>query len=148
MAISMSCACGRALRLKDELAGRKIRCPQCSIVLQVPDGDVADDFEAAPDPPSPATAAIRTSSSYQPAPAPPPRPPEPPKRRKRRRSSSGRGFGISFSPGIIAGLLMMIGAVVWFVVGLYAGWLFFYPPILFILGLIRFVMSLMGHEED
>jgi hypothetical protein len=43
---------------------------------------------------------------------------------------------------------MMVGAVVWLVVGLFAGWIFFYPPILFVLGLVRFVTALMGHEED
>lgn len=37
------------------------------------------------------------------------------------------------------GLLMMVGAVVWFFLGLAAGRIFFYPPILFIIGLVAVV---------
>ena len=40
-----------------------------------------------------------------------------------------------FDGPIIAGLGMMLVATVWFSVGLYAGVIFFYPPVLFILGL-------------
>jgi DNA-directed RNA polymerase subunit RPC12/RpoP len=36
MPIALSCRCGRSLRLKDELAGKKIRCPECSSILAVP----------------------------------------------------------------------------------------------------------------
>ena len=36
MPISLSCDCGRALRVKDELAGKKIRCPECKSILGVP----------------------------------------------------------------------------------------------------------------
>jgi hypothetical protein len=34
--ISLACACGKALRVKDELAGRKVKCPGCQAVLAVP----------------------------------------------------------------------------------------------------------------
>lgn len=46
------------------------------------------------------------------------------------------GWGIN--AGIGGGAAMMIVAVIWFVAGLFFGWLFFYPPILFIVGLIAF----------
>lgn len=46
-------------------------------------------------------------------------------------SGGGRTDG-----GVIVGILMMVGAVVWFVGGLAFDVIFFYPPILFILGLI------------
>jgi hypothetical protein len=36
MPIAARCRCGRAIRVKDELAGRRIRCPECSEVLRVP----------------------------------------------------------------------------------------------------------------
>src|SRR5262245_14196354 len=36
MAIRVECACGKQLSLKDELAGKKVRCPECKAVLQVP----------------------------------------------------------------------------------------------------------------
>ena len=42
------------------------------------------------------------------------------------------------------GLLAMVGAVVWFVVGLMNDTIFFYPPILFIIGLISFVKGLVN----
>src|SRR5437762_140097 len=35
MPIVLTCDCGRRLRIKDELAGRKVRCPQCSGILLV-----------------------------------------------------------------------------------------------------------------
>ena len=41
---------------------------------------------------------------------------------------------------------MMAGAVVWFVLGLMFDWVFFYPPILFIVGLIAFIKGLTGEE--
>jgi hypothetical protein len=36
MALELSCSCGRSLTLRDELAGKLIRCPQCQAALQVP----------------------------------------------------------------------------------------------------------------
>ncbi len=42
------------------------------------------------------------------------------------------------------GLLMMLGAVAWFVGGLFAGYIFFYPPILFVLGLITMGKGFMS----
>lgn len=48
---------------------------------------------------------------------------------------------------IVSGLLMMVGAVVWFVAGLAFDRIFFYPPILFIFGLIAFVKGLFGRGE-
>ena len=42
---------------------------------------------------------------------------------------------------------MMVGAVVWFGLGLLADRIFFYPPIMFVLGLISFIKGLMGRED-
>ena len=39
MPIAFACDCGRRLRAKDELAGRKTRCPGCDKVLTIPDPD-------------------------------------------------------------------------------------------------------------
>ena len=45
MPITMSCDCGRAFNVRDEFAGRKIRCPECKSVLTVPAKDAdADDL--------------------------------------------------------------------------------------------------------
>lgn len=36
MPVSVQCTCGMSLRLKDELAGRSIKCPSCGAALIVP----------------------------------------------------------------------------------------------------------------
>ena len=46
--------------------------------------------------------------------------------------------------GALAGIAMMIGAVVWFVAGLYFDIIFFYPPFLFIAGLVCFIRGLVA----
>lgn len=45
MAITFECSdCGKSLKVKDDYAGRKIRCPNCESAVRVPDGDSdADD---------------------------------------------------------------------------------------------------------
>lgn len=35
MPITLSCGCGKKLRVKDELAGRKVKCPGCAAVIAV-----------------------------------------------------------------------------------------------------------------
>jgi hypothetical protein len=45
MPIPLTCPCGRALRIKDELAGRKVRCPACKDVLSVPEPGEDEDEE-------------------------------------------------------------------------------------------------------
>jgi predicted lipid-binding transport protein (Tim44 family) len=52
-------------------------------------------------------------------------------------------FG-SLNAGVVGGALMMLIAVVWFVGGLFAGILFFYPPILFVIGIIAMVKGMFG----
>lgn len=44
--------------------------------------------------------------------------------------------------GVLGGIIMMSIAVVWFFVGLKSGWVFFYPPILFCIGLFAFIKGL------
>ena len=39
-------------------------------------------------------------------------------------------------------------AVVWFVLGLMADRIFFYPPILFVVGLVAFIKGLVGGGDD
>lgn len=46
MAINIECdECGRTYRIKDELAGKRIHCKECSAVIQVPLSDSDDDWE-------------------------------------------------------------------------------------------------------
>lgn len=45
--------------------------------------------------------------------------------------------------GILGGLIMIAIAVVWFVLGYAAGLIFFYPPILFLIGLYACLKGLL-----
>lgn len=36
MPITLSCSCGKALRVPDSAAGKKAKCPACAAVLEVP----------------------------------------------------------------------------------------------------------------
>ncbi len=62
-----------------------------------------------------------------------------------RSESSGSGM---FNGNTFTGLAMVIGALIWFFVGLVAGVIFFYPPILLILGLIQMGRGLLGDAGD
>jgi len=54
MAIKVTCSCGRVMNLKDDLAGKKGRCPSCGDVLHVPTLEEAAAAEAAAQMPGPA----------------------------------------------------------------------------------------------
>lgn len=45
---------------------------------------------------------------------------------------------------VIVGILMMVGAVVWFFGGLAFGYIFYYPPVLFVLGLISTIKGALN----
>lgn len=147
MPISFSCRCGRILRVADELAGRKARCPGCSSVLTVPRSNIeeynptdvsitATLIQARKEPDEleePATAAV-TDRSLNRAPVPAK------KRRlasKRARKKEHRQLPMVFiNKEVAAGVVMIIAAIVWFVGALvWFHTLFFYPPVLLILGI-------------
>lgn len=180
MPIPLTCTCGRTLRVKDEFAGRKVRCPACQDVLAVPKpaaveeeagelllAEEADDAPAAETKPNRFDATTRPprrpraddeegetgiqARPYRPDPMayrPPPAPE--PKRSRRPRRAEPRGPRVAFeegwlgslNAGIIGGLLMMLIAVVWFVGGLAVGFIFFYPPVLLVIGFIAFIKGL------
>jgi hypothetical protein len=54
-------------------------------------------------------------------------------------------FG-SVNSGVVGGLLMLIIAAIWFGVGYSAGRIFFYPPILAIIGLVSIVKGLLDRD--
>jgi RsiW-degrading membrane proteinase PrsW (M82 family) len=76
MPISFACPCGRALHAKDELAGKKTKCPGCGSVLTIPvseeksldEDDVAGFLTQADSKPSPAVPVQH--ESYEPIPDP------------------------------------------------------------------------------
>lgn len=161
MPIAFQCNCGRSLNVKESLAGKKIRCPECQSILAVPakeiDGDLPMEVLADDEEP------VRRSASraaIQAEPKPRRREDEhdeePPirKRSKRSRSIKKREPLVTFEPGwfgsinsgIVGGVLMVLIAVIWFVVGLMGGIIFFYPPVLFIIGFIAIVKGALDNN--
>jgi hypothetical protein len=55
-------------------------------------------------------------------------------------------FG-SLNAGVVGGLLMVLIAAVWFFVGLACGILFYYPPILFVIGLVAIAKGAFGGDQ-
>ncbi len=167
MAIALSCSCGRSFRIKHELAGSKVKCPDCGSILTVPRPQPAKDpeedayavlseevplgqqeerrraWEAPAAPPEP-------PSTRQ----PPKLPPAPPPMQSRPKDDSPRERGprIAFEPGwfgsvnsgVIGGILMMAIAAVWFFLGLAADRIFIYLPILFCIGFVSMVKGFTG----
>ena len=63
-------------------------------------------------------------------------------------SSGYFGFeGRVLNGGVIGGLIAMGAAVAWFLGGLAAGYIFFYPPILFVLGLIAMLKGIIMGKD-
>ena len=52
------------------------------------------------------------------------------------------------SMGVVGGIIMIVIAVVWFFAGLAAGLIFFYPPILFLIGLFALITGLFKGNYD
>ena len=46
MAIVLKCENGHTLRVRDDAAGKKVRCPECQTVVVIDEDAAADDFEA------------------------------------------------------------------------------------------------------
>jgi len=67
---------------------------------------------------------------------------------KEEKQSSFRMEKGIINSGVAGGAIAMFAAVVWFVLGLINDFVFFYPPILFVIGLIAFVKGLMGGGDD
>lgn len=169
MSIKVACdKCDWQATVKDDRAGKKGKCPTCGepVLVPVP--------SAIPDDPDQAAYAALLEGDDDPTPSSPvsysapvaPKPYSLPNHETKRDVPAARTTkspatkfdyrpkervrerrGITISGGVIVGLLMMGGAALWFFVGLAAGRIFFYPPILFIIGLINLIRSLFGHED-
>jgi len=145
MPIELTCQCGRALVLRDELAGKTIRCPQCQGELTVPAAAAAPaepvlDVLPAADPmavraeelPTAIPRPRRRMDLRDPSLAPP----------KPSAEKGGSGFG-SINAGVGGGLLAMVIAVAIFIVGLLLDRIFVFAPIFFVIGLIAFIRGLI-----
>lgn len=148
MPITLPCACGKSFRVKDELAGRKVRCPGCGGVLAVPtpEADVEaaaleallDASAGAAEAPTPASRShseisFRTSEEHLQT-APLPRQPQPlpltqrkTKPRKERRAEWSMPM-IVVNREIVLGGLAILAAVAWFLFGLAVGRLYLIGP--------------------
>jgi hypothetical protein len=152
MPISFPCGCGRTLRVKEELAGRKVRCPKCSTILTVPKSDIefhatdvcvadapspAEEEPGSDEPEAPASTGI-TERSLSRAPAPVKKRRLPSKRE--RKKESRRLPMVFINKEVAGGVVMIVVAIVWFVSGLlWLNRIFFYPPVLLILGIAAIV---------
>ncbi len=187
MPITFTCTCGKMLRVKDELAGKSVRCPVCSAAVVVP--SAAPAWEVVEDEPPPLPKAksspvratpvvkkIELDDDDEDRPRNRRRDDEDDERPRKRRddddddddedrprkkkkyqskkvgkeekhSSFGMEKGI-INSGVAGGAIAMFVAVVWFVLGLVNDLIFYYPPILFVIGLIAFVKGLMGGGDD
>jgi hypothetical protein len=103
MSIQVACKCGKQLRLKDELAGKRIRCPDCQRVLTV---------EKDEDPSEPPRRASSKPEPKQSKRRPPPSDDDVPVRRKPKgegRKGSNKVLWLSLAGG---GVVVAIVAVV------------------------------------
>ena len=158
------------MNIKDDLAGRKIRCPACKSILAVPAAkkvepepvllEVVEDDEPAEalpvrpsrraaiqaEPPEvlPARRRVRDEEDEEEQ--------RPVKRRPKLRRESSRGRDVAvkqsglggINAGVGGGLLMILIAVVWFVAGAAVGVYFIYPPILAVIGVVAIIKGLVG----
>ena len=138
MAIPVTClGCKRAMQVKDDFAGRRALCPFCKAEVQVPDASHSnepDRNEYALLPDAPANRDSRDDKHRR-------------ARLSRDDEPEERTPAVVVSGNVVTGGLMMLGAVVWFFGAMALGWVFFYPPILFIIGLITFIRGLAGSED-
>jgi hypothetical protein len=171
MPIPLTCDCGRTMRVKEELAGRKIRCPGCTAILAVPKPETPPDaeeealnllLEDSDDPPSgsrtnvddaPRTAAIRES---RPGPRPLKDEPERPEwkwkkkaslaskplRKPRARSSGGLFNNVNPNYGVMwTGVAMILGSLA---LGLVNVAIFFAGWVVFKLVAITVILFFVG----
>ena len=165
--VCTSCQC--RLSVPGSAAGKKVKCP-CGVATAVPNagsvppapmpandpfGMPADDPFGLPADDNPFAApadefgenpyatsgsgeyGITSAPAYMSA-------PKPRKKAKLKKTSAPTGAGGPDMGQVLGGAGMMVGAVVWLVVGLMCGWIFFYPPILFIIGLVTMVKGFLS----
>jgi hypothetical protein len=75
-----------------------------------------------------------------------PRRPKVRRRRSRPAPALRKGWFGNVNAGILGGLIMMVIAIVWFFGGLAFNILFFYPPILFIVGIAAFIKGILDNR--
>jgi hypothetical protein len=171
MAFQIRCTCGKNLQVQDEWVGKQIRCANCSEVMTVSQPDAAEQNNAlemavstTPTKTSPASTSYETEDDDRPR-SKRRRDDDdvdeddwPRKRRRREEEDDDRLRTPGRLPGnpnannttpnasIGGGILMMVIAVVWFFGAAAFGVYFWYPPILFIMGIVAVVRGAMKRE--
>jgi len=146
--ILVTCRCGQRFSAKPHLAGKTVRCLNCQQPIQVPnasnaslpaqvapleppqvDDDLWGDLPTAPAPSTEPTLASAHSSLAQQHMA----------NARADHVEKKKDLDVWGTGKILSGAGMMVGAAVWFVLGLLGGRIFFYPPIMFVLGAIALI---------
>ena len=100
MAIALACpACQRALKVKDELAGRKIKCPDCAAVMTVPGKKADTETGITAKKPRPAPVAVQDDE---------PDDEDRPKKKKKKKAGSNRGLLIGAAVGGVVVILVIV----------------------------------------
>lgn len=101
MAITLTCpSCERALKVKDELAGRKIKCPQCGAVITVIAKGANSEARITAKKPQPAPPARDEDDE--------PGEEERPKKKKRKKGKSNQGLIIGAGLGGVAIIAVVV----------------------------------------
>ena len=170
MSITFACDCGKQLKVGDEYAGKRAKCPACGSVLAVPAGDGFPPAPPAPvadaddsyrmlddDPPAvaprPASDEYRRPRSLAPEPPRESEPDGPPRARYREvsedapseRDAGGESGGGPHLPTVFGGLFSMAlgGLFCWL-----RGGVSIVGIILLIAGLVSFVKGLLGYQDN
>lgn len=133
------------------MAGKRVKCPACANVWRVPASIIAAEVVPQSSMMDPEWFDDAMSEEYkiatrEPEPSTPPVPLFQQTAATSETRSSGNDFFApekkGLSNGVVGGFAMMLIAVVWFVAGYSAGYIFFYPPILFVIGLVGLLKGL------
>ena len=136
MPVTFPCPCGNTLRVNDDLAGRRVRCPTCQAAVAVPAAEPPPAFEVVDGPVNPPPPAARAKArpvappefeAADDTPRPKRRPPEDDRddaddrpRRNRPRRRAARGDDSRDAGGRVGGrqVLAIVAGVVMVLLGL------------------------------
>ncbi|MCC5850088.1 MAG: hypothetical protein JJU29_18540 [Verrucomicrobia bacterium] len=138
--------CDLEMEITEDILGQEVECPECDASFTLPlafatERTLPRNLSQVP-PPSPSSQPekgkiVMSRSNVNEI--------KEQAARVREKSDLAHEQGDFFAPekkamgsGMLGGLAMMGIAVVWFVLGYALGYIFFYPPILFVLGLFAF----------